>query len=401
MRRLSPGPAAATCPRARPPTSSTARARVGRGVSGRTRSRRRSRPRERSAASLWRSHLLRLAVARDLHVAALLILAAELGGGGDAALRGALRPRAQHRQRGARRRRRAARGTHARHARHGHNQTRDGRCHDAGRRGGRMLKCTGRDMATSFQRSPSSISTAMWPSTIGSARCDAADSSLEDDEASQRALPQGVILLPAAAPPAPAASTAVAQLAHASLAEDDSFFVFLPALVANVSAMRVLGKLELEELVSAHKLRRIPPEMVQALRDVLLAGGAARGLARLATLCSDSRARCAASPLRTAPDHDVSPRRDHIVRCIIAYLSSIPAYDMREVRCRCSSECLRGAFLTHADSSDVARTVRSSHARAASAGELAASAGRRRAERGRRGVTPPGRQVVGPLPAAT
>jgi hypothetical protein len=136
-------------------------------------------------------------------------------------------------------------------------------------------------------------------------------------------------------PPAPAAATAAEQLAQLSLAEDDSFSAILPALVAHEGAMRVLGTLQLEELDSPDKLARISPEMAQAMRDVLLAGGAARGLARLAVLDYASYARCAASPLCAAPDCHISPRRDDIVRSIVAYASSIPANEADLVRACC------------------------------------------------------------------
>jgi hypothetical protein len=68
------------------------------------------------------------------------------------------------------------------------------------------------------------------------------------------------------------------------------------------------------------------------MRDVLLVGGAARGLARLAVVSRDSRACCAASPLRAAPDFSVTPRRDDIMRSIVEYVSSIPANEAASVR---------------------------------------------------------------------
>ena len=79
--------------------------------------------------------------------------------------------------------------------------------------------------------------------------------------------------------------------------------------------MREIGALQLEELaVTRGEMARLSPEIAQALRDVLLAGGAARGLARLAVVSHFSRACCAASPLGAAPDYVIATRRDDVVR---------------------------------------------------------------------------------------
>lgn len=173
----------------------------------------------------------------------------------------------------------------------------------------------------------------MRPGTIDYSRWDALVASSDEEEASQHQ--QQASSPPRVMPTAPAAATAAAQLEQLSLVKDDPFCTIVQALVANEGAMRVLGGLQLEELDSADKLARLSPEMAQAMRDVLLAGGAARGLARLAMVSCFSRGACSAvSSLRAAVDYSIAPRRDDIVRSIVAYASSIPANEEDSVRAR-------------------------------------------------------------------
>ena len=161
-------------------------------------------------------------------------------------------------------------------------------------------------------------------------------SSLKNEDASQHEQqPASPPAPPRVMPTAPAAATAAAQLAQVSLVEVDPFCIVVRALVANKGAVQALGGLQLEELDTGDQMARLSPEMAQAMRDVLLAGDAARGLARLAMLSRFSRSACnAASLLPAAPDYSVAPRRDDIVRSIVAYVSSIPANEEDSVRAR-------------------------------------------------------------------
>jgi hypothetical protein len=146
--------------------------------------------------------------------------------------------------------------------------------------------------------------------------------------------------------------------------------------------MRVIGALQLEELDTRGETARLSPETVQAMRDVLLVGGAARGLARLAVVSRDSRACCAASPLRAAPDFSVTPRRDDIVRSIVEYLCwphGLLMETLRVRKCVANAPAVRCCSASgfpdmRAPASTVCDGCSRKHTRAACAGQLAASA---------------------------